>query len=228
MPGISWLISGREKLLWASICDPDWEMFLEQHQVEELPENECIKFLENCCIENEDIRDIIIEASEGVPYYLNLSVDTFEKIKIYKKRQPISEDFGKTQPEIFNKFVEYLDKNETRSLEVLSATNLWDRDLFEILMTKFDLGLQVCTFSDLIKYSFIKEDTNGKYSIHQLTRKSLREYQDPVNRKNVYKFMFEHYKNKLEKMDTKSITPEHEKALNEAFYHAKKILETKN
>jgi ATP-dependent helicase/DNAse subunit B len=124
--------------------------------------------------------------------------------------------------------VEYLDKNETRSLEVLSATNLWDRDLFEILMTKFDLGLQVCTFSDLIKYSFIKEDTNGKYSIHQLTRKSLREYQDPVNRKNVYKFMFEHYKNKLEKMDTKSITPEHEKALNEAFYHAKKILETKN
>jgi len=59
-------------------------------------------------------------------------------------------------------------------------------------------------------------------------RKSLREYQDPVDRKNVHKFMFEHYKNKLEKMDTKSITPEHEKALNDAFYHAKKILETKD
>ncbi len=95
-------------------------------------------------------------------------------------------------------------------------------------MTKFDRGLQVCTFSDLIKYSFIKEDTNGKYSIHQLMRKSLREYQDPVNRKNVHKFMFEHYKNKLEKMGTKSITQEQEKALNEAFYHAKKILETKD
>lgn len=44
MSGISWVISGREKLLWASICDPDWKMFLEQHQVEELPENECIIF----------------------------------------------------------------------------------------------------------------------------------------------------------------------------------------
>jgi len=118
-------------------------MFLEQHQVEELPENECIRFLEDCCIENEDIRDIIIEASEGVPYYLNLSVDTFEKIKIYKKRQPISEDFGKTQPEIFKKFVKYLDKSETHALKVLSATNLWDRDLFEILMTRFDPRLQV-------------------------------------------------------------------------------------
>jgi hypothetical protein len=40
-------------------------------------------------------------------------------------------------------------------------------------------------------------------------RKSLREYQDPVERKNVHKFMFEHYKNKLKKMDIKSTTPEH-------------------
>lgn len=29
MPGISWIISGGEELRWASICDPDWEMFLE-------------------------------------------------------------------------------------------------------------------------------------------------------------------------------------------------------
>ncbi len=221
MPGISWIISGREELLWASICDPDWEMFLEQHQVKELPEKDCIKFLEDCCIENKDIQNIIVEASEGVPYYLNLSVDTFEKIKIYKKRQPISEDFGKTQPEVFKKYLEYLDKNETHALEVLSATNFWDQDLFEILMTKFDLGLQVCAFSELIKSSFIKKDTNGKYSIHQLMRKSLRDSQDPVDRKNVHRFMFEHYNNKLEKMDIKSITPEHEKALTEAFYHAK-------
>jgi hypothetical protein len=28
MPGISWIISGREELLWASIYDPDWEMFM--------------------------------------------------------------------------------------------------------------------------------------------------------------------------------------------------------
>jgi len=228
MPGISWIISGREELRWASICDPDWEMFLEQYQVAKLSENDCIQFLEECCIENKDIRDIIIEASEGVPYYLNLSVDTFEKIKIYKKRQPISEDFGKTQPEIFKKFVKYLDKSETHALKVLSATNFWDRDLFEILMTRFDTGLQVCPFSDLIKSSFIRENTNGEYSIHRLMRKSLREYQDPVDRKNVHKFMFEHYKNILKKMDIKSITPEHEKALIEAFYHAKITLETKD
>jgi len=116
-------------------------MFLEWHQVEELLEKNCIKFLEDCCIENKDIRDIIIEASERVPYYLHLSVDIFEKITIYKNRQPTSEDFGKTQQEIFKKFMEYLDKDELSTLVVLSTTNFWDRDLFEILMAKFDLRL---------------------------------------------------------------------------------------
>jgi hypothetical protein len=58
-------------------------------------------------------------------------------------------------------------------------------------------------------------------------RKSLREYQDPVERKNAHKFMFEYYDNKLKKMDIKSITPEHEKDLKEAFYHAKKHLKPK-
>ena len=47
----------------------------------------CIEFFENCGIEDKDIRDVIIKASEGVPYYLNLSVDTFEKIRIRKDSQ---------------------------------------------------------------------------------------------------------------------------------------------
>ena len=223
MQGVSWVISGREKLLWASECDPEWKMYLEQHPVDELPENYCTEFLEDCGIENKDIRDIIIKASEGVPYYLNLSVDTFKKR--YKKRQPIPEDFGKTQPEIFNTFVKYLEGNEIRALEVLSAPNFWDRDLFEILIKKFDPGFPAGAFSELIKFSFIKTDPNGNYSIHQLMRKSLQEHQDSTDRKNTHQFLLAYYSNKIEDLDIKAITPEHETVLNEAFYHAKKLFE---
>ena len=138
MQRVSWIISGRDKLRWVLECDSDWEMYLEQRPVDELPKNECTKFLISCGIKNKDIRNVIIGASERVPYYLNLSVDTFEKIKIYKKRQPVLEDFGKTQPKIFATFVKYLDKSEIRALKVLSAANFWNRDLFERLMKKFD------------------------------------------------------------------------------------------
>ena len=223
MQGVSWVISGREKLLWASDCDPEWKMYLEQHSVDELPENYCTEFLEDCGIENKDIRDIIIKASEGVPYYLNLSVDTFKERR--KRRQPIPEDFGKTQLEIFNTFVKYLEGNEIRALEVLSAPNFWDRDLFEILMKKFDPGFPAGAFSELIKFSFIKTDSNGKYSIHQLMRKSLQEHQDSTDRKNTHQFLFVYYSNKIEDLDIKAITSEHETALTEAIYHAKESLE---
>ncbi len=223
MPGVSWVICGREKLLWVPECDPDWDMYLEQHPVDELPKKDCTRFLVNCGIKNKEIRNIIIKASEKVPYYLNLSVDTFEKIN--RKRQPIPEDFGKTQSEIFNIFVKYLSTSEIRALEVLSAPNFWDRNLFEILMKKFDAGFPAGAFSELIKFSFIKIDANGRYFIHQLMRKSLQEHQDSADRKNTHQFLLAYYSDKIEDLDIKAITPEHEIALTEAFYHAKEALE---
>jgi tetratricopeptide (TPR) repeat protein len=226
MPGISWVICGREKLLWVDECDSEWEIYLEQYSVDELPETYCQIFLEDCGVENKDIRDIIIKASERVPYYLNLSVDTFENI--YKNRQPASEDFGKKQPEIFDTFVKYLDITEIRALEILSSPNFWDQNLFEILMKKFDPGLPTGAFSELIKFSFIKKGTDGKYYIHQLMRKSLQEHQNSVDIKNAHKFMFEYYNNKLKEIDIKAISQEHENALTEAYYHAKESLEAKD
>ena len=59
-------------------------------------------------------------------------------------------------------------------------------------------------------------------------RKSLQEYQDPVDRENVHKFLLEYYSNKLKEIDIKAITPEHEIALTEAFYHAKEALEAED
>jgi tetratricopeptide (TPR) repeat protein len=223
MKGVSWVICGRDELLWVPECDEDWKMYLEQHPVDELPEIYCQEFLEDCGIENKDIRNIIIKASEGVPYYLNLSVDTYEKIG--KNRQPVSEDFEKTQKKIFNTFVKYLNDNEIRALKVLSVPNSWDRALFEILMKKFDSGYPAGAFSELIKFSFIKKDTDGKCSVHQLMRKSLKEFHDPTDRKNINKYLLDFYSKKLENIDIKAITPEHELALIEAFYHAKESLE---
>ena len=92
MQGDSWIISGREELQWV-LRDPDWKIILKQHRVKELPENYCTKFTEDCCIENKEIRDKIIEAIEGVPLYLNVSVDHFEKIS--QKREPTWQIFQK-------------------------------------------------------------------------------------------------------------------------------------
>jgi Tfp pilus assembly protein PilF len=222
MSRVSWVICGREKLLWLE-CDADWKLYLETQPIDELEDSYCMEFLEDCGIENKDIRDIIVNASEGVPYYLNLSVDTFEKIN--STRQPVHEDFGRTKPEIFNTFVKYLNSNEIRALKVLSAPNFWDIDLFEKLMKKFDTGFPTSAFSELIQYSFIKQDNEGKYSIHQLMRTSLQEYQTSEDRKKVHHFMMEYYNDKLKGINFKVISSEHEIALIEAYYHAKHVFD---
>ena len=95
-------------------------------------------------------------------------------------------------------------------------------------MKKFDTGFPSGAFSELIEYSFIKQDNEGRSSIHKLMRTSLQEYQTSGDRERVHRFMMEYYNNKLKEIDIKTISPEHEAALTEAYYHAKNVFEIKD
>lgn len=129
MPGVSWVICGRKQIksLWIK-DEQDWEMCMKEYPIEDLPEEYSEQFLKEY-IEEEDIRSVIVKASEGVPCYLNLSVDTYEQVSRIKK--PEVKDFPNTKIEVFEKFVKYLDNNEKRTLYILSAPNSWDRNLFK-------------------------------------------------------------------------------------------------
>lgn len=197
-------------------------MCMKEYPIEDLPEKYSEHFLKECGIEEKDIRSIIVKASEGVPYYLNLSVDTYEQISRSKK--PEVKDFPNTKKEVFDKFVKYLDNNEKRTLYILSAPNSWDRNLFEILIKKFNPTYSIYEFPDLIKYSFVNKITDDRFSLHQLMRKNLQEYQDPKYRKDIHLFLHEYYNDKIKDTDVRSITQEHEIALIEAYYHAKEVL----
>lgn len=224
IPGVSWVICGREQIksLWVE-DEQDWEKCMNEYPIEDIPEEYSEKFLEECGIEEKDIRSVIVKASEGVPYYLNLSVDTYEQVSRSKK--PEAKDFSDTKKKVFDTFAKYLDKNEIRTLNILSAPNSWDRNLFEILVKKFNPNYSIYEFPDLIKYSFIKKVTDESFSLHQLMRKSLQEHQDPTYRKEIHLFLHNYYSNKIKDINVKLITQEHEIALIEAYSHAKEVLE---
>jgi tetratricopeptide (TPR) repeat protein len=223
MPGVSWVICGREQIksLWIE-DEQEWEMCMKEYPIKDLPTEYSEQFLKEY-VEEEDIRSVILKASEGVPYYLNLSVDIYEQVSRIKK--PEVKDFPNTKKEVFEKFVKYLDNNEKRTLYILSAPNSWDRNLFEILISKFNPNYSIYEFPDLIKYSFVQKITDEKFSLHQLMRRNLQEYQDPTYRKDVHLFLHEYYNNKIKDIDVRSITQEHEIALIEAYYHAKEALQ---
>lgn len=217
-----WVICGREDLRWEEV-NKDWKNYLDQRKIEKIPEKDALDLLRWCGIIEADIQKVLIRSSEGVPYYLELSIDTYRKIK--EKKQPAPEDFSKIPDGIFCRFVKYLDREEKETLKVLSVPRYWNRKLFKILVDKFDTGYPATSFSELHSFSFINVDEEGKCSMHQLMKKSLQEYKDPDLKKEVHNFMLDFYSNQLEDLDIKAITQKHENALIEAFYHAKESLE---
>lgn len=220
-----WVICGKESLRWEEV-DEDWKNYLDQRKIGKLPEKDALDLLKQCGITEEDIQNVLIESSEGVPYYLELSIDIYRKIK--KKKQPTPENFAKVPEGIFCRFVKYLDREEKETLKVLSVPRYWNRELFKILVEKFNTGYPATSFSELHSFSFMDVDDKGKCSMHQLMRKSLKDYQDQDLKKEVHNFMLDFYSNQLKDIDIKEITPEHEIALTEAFYHAKEALEAED
>ncbi|AKB34756.1 hypothetical protein MSSAC_0166 [Methanosarcina siciliae C2J] len=220
-----WVIFGREKLRWEEV-DEDWKNYLDQQKIGKLPEEDALDLLKHFGITEEDIQKVLIESSEGVPYYLELSIDTYRKIK--KKKQSAPENFAKVPEGIFCRFVKYLDREEKETLKILSVPRYWNRELFKILVEEFNTGYPATSFSELHSFSFMYVDEKGKCSMHQLMRKSLQDYQDQDLKKEVHNFMLDFYSNQLKDLDIKAITPEHETALTEAFYHAKETLEAED
>ena len=224
-----WVLCGRKPPRWEEYSDKEkgvWENSLEQHNIKGLPEKDARHLLKCCGVPEKDIQDAIISGSAGVPYYLDLAIYTYKSIK--NSREPEPGDFAKVPKEVFNRFIRYLDEDKEEAIKILSAPRFWNRDIFNALIKEFTSYHQN-ELSRIHIFSFVDEIEKGKWSMHQLMRQSWQEYQEREEgeeRKNVHQFMLDYYTKKLENIDIKEITPEHETALVEAYYHAKETLET--
>lgn len=219
LPQGLFVITGREKLEWHKKEEENWKKYLTHTPVDRLAKKDAVSYLTDCGIANDEICQVIFKASKGVPLYLSLSVDTFEKIKKNQKREPDPANFGKTFYDIFESLIRNLNENETETLKVLSAARKWDRELFRLLVDKFRTGYPLTKTNEFHTFSFI-ESEGDRWKMHELMQKHLQEYQDEELRDKTHQFLFKHYNTQLEDVDVKKITETHKTALTEAFYHA--------
>ena len=223
---VLWVICGREALRWEELKN-EWSEYLIQYEVEKLLREYCTEYLETRGITEKEIQEAIFKGSKGVPYYLELSADTYVKI-VENGEKPKPEDFGDNHQEIANRFFRFLSPEEQNSLNVLSIPHFWDYDLFKYLVKEFNTGYSTNNYEDLCSFSFIGKLENNKQQMHQLMQDCLQRTQikkRPDSVKRIHKAIHEYYGNKLDNIDIKAITREHEDALTESFYHAKKSLE---
>ena len=213
---------GREKLQWEK-RDSTWNEYLEQHILGNLSKKDCAYFLKSCGIVNETIIDVISRRSEGVPYYLDLSVNLYQR-----SPNPTAKEFDVEHIEIFERFMKYLSREEQETLKVLANGRYYTKELFECLIEKFKTYYPLTAFHEFNGYSFIEQEQE-KYIIHNLMRENLLKFQAKELSTEVSNYLFTHYESSfksLELIDLKEIESEHLKEeFEEASYHKKRVSE---
>ncbi|MGB9695914.1 MAG: tetratricopeptide repeat protein [Ignavibacteria bacterium] len=224
LPQVLWVICGREKLRWEEI-DIGWRKYLSQHLVGELSEADSKKFLSSCGVNDKDIQDVIYQASKGLPHFLDLAIDTYNEIGNKLGRIPTVNDFARTQQDVLDRFLRYLDRSEIETLKVISAPRLWNYELAQKLIEHFNTAYPLTAINNLCRFSFIKEsNTENFYTMHELMRESIQAKLDKNTLRSLHKFIFNFYNNKLWQVDIRFITDDVRRSMNEAYYHAKTAL----
>ncbi len=224
LPEVVWVICGREKLRWFE-QDEEWNNYIDQYLLGRFSDEDSRYFLNSCGVEKADVQSVIIKASKGVPHFLDLAVDTYYEIQNRHNRVPEAKDFAKTQQDVLERFLRYLDKTEIETLKALSSARIWGSEIFRLLVNEFQTGYPITAMDNLCRFSFINDtEKPGIHSMHELMRESLQAKLDTETLKLLHKSLFEYYKEKLAKVDIKNIDDSAKQALIEACYHGKNSL----
>ena len=213
---VLFVISGREKLIW-ELADSDWEEVLEQHRLEELSDDDCKSFLNHCGITDPDIQERIIKCSCGVPFYLDVCVEIWEKDKGKEDFKDIK------QTEITERLIRYLDRSELATLELLSIASYFNREIFELMVSKFLTGYPATKIDELAKFSFISSEDDSKYTIQRLMKECLQNQLNAELRARAHEVMICYYEDKLKDLSIKTASSTQAALIQEAFAHKENL-----
>lgn len=225
-PMISWIIFGQERLRWADSNDI-WQKKISQHHVEAFNHDDATNFLLECGIIGEEIRKAMAIASECVPFYLDVLVDTYFNVESNTGRPPENRDIAKTPPEVCAKFFRYLTVSEAETMKVLSITRGWDEALFISLVRHFNTGYPSTAYTRIAKFSFINV-TEEFFYMHDLMRKCLKENISSTLEQEVDDYLFGYYNNLICKTAHPSNADVNARFILEAFHHGKKSMNSED
>ncbi len=220
MPGVLHVVLGRDRLAWAD-HDADWAQVIDAHLLGDLSDADADKFLRQVPIEDATIRDAIVVAAGGVPFYLDLQVDVFEMLQ-QRGATPQATDFGGTQPQVLARFVSHLESRWQTALNTVSCARFCNEALFLHLKQSFPADMGAVSYSELRRFSFWKAD-EGRVFMHTLLREYLQEAlhaRNPAQFQAMHQALFSAYDATLHGLDQPiDLTPAHHQALAEAAYH---------
>lgn len=166
------VIASRDKIKWYKE-DEEWEQYLNQHLLDRLSDEDCCYYLKSVPIQNENIIDSITKSSQGLPLYLDISVDIYEN-KINNGEEVHENDFVFDGPKLIKRYVKYLSKEEKIMLSQLVYFDYFSVEFALSYLKKCGIFIyknDLLTFFD--KSIFIKDEENDTFRIDNTVRQVL-------------------------------------------------------
>ena len=234
-PGILFAFLGKEKLNWAKYSQErpsgwNYTKMLESNQIllKELADKDADALLISGGIgvhsDNVEIREIIKQSSQGLPFYLIIQLEQYRQ-QMKSGEQPKASDFGGTKQRILDRFISYLSDHEKDALFVVGQARKLNKSVFELLKKEFFIGAPTY-FNKIVGRSFFDKIDEENYVIHQLMQEHLEATlsEADLDRYNeIHSKLFEHYDIVAEVKDIKTINQEQKDAFVEANYHKQKF-----
>lgn len=197
IPGILWVITGREKLCWKNsiwgeldserpldqMSDAEKDTLaqtcLEQHLLGDLSKKDAITFLRKAGIHNEKLCVELHELTKGTPLFLDICVDTYYEL-LGAGIQPSIEDFGEDLSQLISRYLSNMSESNREMAYFLACLGTWDNDSVKEI-AKEAVSLRWYSFAkyeEFIKHSFIIKKQNGTYCMHDTMRKATLESAD--------------------------------------------------
>ncbi|WP_248963630.1 AAA family ATPase [Sphaerisporangium perillae] len=154
------VMGSREPLGW-QVHDPEWADIVRECPVDGLPMAARLELLKQAGISE---GTVIAQASQGLPFYLHLALDT-----------QAGNARAVSLEEILQRFLNHVAPAEVRLLELLSISRTFDFEIFHTLAAAFDLPGDRITWESLTAYSFVYPAGQHGLRLHQLMVVALRE-----------------------------------------------------
>ncbi|MCT9934960.1 AAA family ATPase [Planotetraspora sp. A-T 1434] len=193
------VIASREPLPWRQY-DPDWAPIIRTLPLEGLSMEARMELLTDGGVTDPHLREVIAQASVGVPFYLHLATDS------ENRRQVVSQD------EIMQRFLQHVDPDERRYLELLSVTRTFDFELFNRLAQAFHLPAGRIAWERLTSYSFVYPASESRFQLHQLMTNVLRTRLSTAVNQEAHRVLHDLWNKRAHGTDAPT-------ALREAAYH---------
>ena len=175
VPGIIWILSGRENLDAQSGEEKDsWSALgIDTMRLDLFSRKDTESLLDKLEIKDENIRNYFIETANGSPFFLSQLYSTYCSLSRDPDRQLNPESYGKSLEDSISRFLENETENEKEIAKILSVLSSgWDDEMINAISPHLSSFSLITYYEMMNRTSMFIKNGNG-YEMQENCRKAI-------------------------------------------------------